>query len=146
MDKKDLNIKQVIVVRKDLSMRKGKISAQAAHASVGVLMSRFNDFRKESKGFFESRKESNYTYELTDISPEMHWWNMNGTKKICVYVNSEEELVTLEKEAEELNLPNYLVVDSGFTEFKGVPTKTVLAIGPAEGEVIDLLTKELKLL
>ena len=31
-------LKQVIVVRKDLNMRKGKIAAQAAHASMKVFM------------------------------------------------------------------------------------------------------------
>ena len=32
------DIKQVIVVRKDLNMRKGKIATQVAHASMKVLL------------------------------------------------------------------------------------------------------------
>ena len=33
-----MSIKQVIVMRKDLNMRKGKIAAQAGHACVAALV------------------------------------------------------------------------------------------------------------
>ena len=35
-------VKQIIVMRKDLNMRKGKIAAQASHASLGALLQLFN--------------------------------------------------------------------------------------------------------
>jgi len=37
-------VKQVIVVRKDLNMRKGKIAAQASHASLKVFFDRMKSF------------------------------------------------------------------------------------------------------
>lgn len=147
MDKKDLNIKQVLVVRKDLNMRKGKIAAQCSHASVGILMKHVGDeFREQEKFFSGPSSIDTYGFELTGISPEMYWWMKNGTKKICVSVDSEAELNNIWNEAGDFNLPRYMVTDSGLTEFNGVKTKTVLAIGPAEGDIIDLITGKLKLM
>jgi peptidyl-tRNA hydrolase, PTH2 family len=40
----------------------------------------------------------------------------------------------------------YLITDAGHTEFKGVPTKTCLAIGPNDVDEIDVVTGHLKLL
>ena len=37
-----MNVKQVIVLRKDLNMRKGKMVAQGAHASMKVFFDRFH--------------------------------------------------------------------------------------------------------
>lgn len=48
MQMKPRNVKQVIVMRKDLNMRKGKMIAQGAHASVDALLSLFS--RTEKKG------------------------------------------------------------------------------------------------
>ena len=35
---KEFNVKQVIVIRKDLNMRKGKIGSQTAHASLASVL------------------------------------------------------------------------------------------------------------
>ena len=37
-----MGIKQIIVVRKDLNMRKGKIASQCAHASMKVFFDRLS--------------------------------------------------------------------------------------------------------
>ena len=42
MENSERKVKQVIVVRKDLKMPKGKIGAQVAHASLGSLLKLFN--------------------------------------------------------------------------------------------------------
>ena len=66
--------------------------------------------------------------------------------KVCVRVNSEEELMDIHDKAKAAGLEVHLITDSGRTEFKGVPTKTCLAIGPDEAEKIDTITGELTLL
>jgi peptidyl-tRNA hydrolase, PTH2 family len=119
------NLKQVIVVRKDLNMRKGKMIAQGAHAS---LMSYLNALG--------NRGNMMMVYE---------WLQKHGQTKICVGVDSEQELLDLHKAAQSASLPCALVLDSARTEFKE-PTYTALGIGPADVERINLLTGMLKLL
>jgi peptidyl-tRNA hydrolase len=41
----DRHAKQVIVVRKDLGMRKGKMIAQGAHAAIGALQAAWEAMR-----------------------------------------------------------------------------------------------------
>jgi PTH2 family peptidyl-tRNA hydrolase len=114
-------MKQIIVIRNDLNMRKGKMCSQAAHASLGATLGALND-------------------------PRVHEW-LNGLfTKICVRCDSEEELDALHEQAKSLGLINCLITDSGKTEFNGVPTKTCLAIGPDTEEKIDAITGSLKLL
>lgn len=129
--------KQVIVMRNDLNMRKGKMVAQGSHASLDVFLSRL----QEANAFGSDEK-----VHLIDLTNEMLEWINGSHTKICVRCESENELVSIYEKAKEEGLPVYLVTDSGRTEFKGVPTKTCLAIGPAEADKIDSITGHLKLL
>jgi len=135
--------KQIIVVRKDLNMRKGKIAAQVAHASLGAVLKRskteygFNDLGPTGK----TKKVIEY-YEGTAFEA----W-LDGTfTKICVSVNSEAELLEIEQKAKEAGLLNCLIQDSGKTEFHGVPTFTTLAIGPAWDSQLKIITGHLPLM
>ena len=129
-------IKQVIVVRKDLNMRKGKIASQVAHASLGAVFS----------GSYMHDMTSNVRAKVIPLDPELeHWFNKEFTK-ICVSCDSEEELVALHKAAEDAGLRCCIITDAGHTEFNGVPTLTTLAIGPASSDDIDKITGGLKLL
>jgi PTH2 family peptidyl-tRNA hydrolase len=114
-------MKQVIVIRKDLKMRRGKEITQGSHASMSFLL----------KG--QSNEE--------DI---IEWLN-GGQTKICLVVNSEEELLELDRVATESGLISNIITDAGRTEFNGVPTKTCLAIGPNKIEDINAITGQLKL-
>lgn len=129
--------KQVIVIRKDLNMRKGKIAAQAAHASMKVFLDRM-----------EQTGDSDILIRKLTMqrgSAEDLW--LNGIfAKICVYVNGEEELLSIYRGAKERNLLCALIEDNGLTEFKGVKTLTCCAIGPAFSEEVDLITGHLPLL
>ncbi len=131
------NIKQVIVVRKDLNMRTGKSIAQSCHGSMAVIL---NMMKVSSNGMKVTR-----SLELKKDDPVQQWLE-SGFAKICVYVNSEEELLDIYQQAQDKKLPCVLITDSGKTEFKGVPTITVVAIGPAPAEDIDPITGSLKLL
>jgi PTH2 family peptidyl-tRNA hydrolase len=122
-------IKQVIIIRKDLKMRRGKECAQASHSAMLWLVDRL----------------SNFNYKKAKFSDEEIEWLTGKFTKICLQVNSEEELLDLLNKAKEIKLTAYLVTDSGATEFDGVPTKTCIAIGPNKAEDIDKITGHLKL-
>lgn len=119
-------IKQVIVLRHDLHMRLGKAVAQGAHASMMFLVSRI--YNREA---------------LAEIEGQ---WIMAGMRKICVRVDSLEELKQVEAEAEKGALQVHVITDSGRTEFHGEPTVTALAVGPDYSSKIDTVTGRLKLL
>lgn len=132
-------MKQVIVIRKDLNMRKGKMIAQGAHASMGVFFSRI--VPKMNPKIMPTTDE--VTIKINPI--EWNW--INGTfTKICVGVDSLEELWEVHNKAIDLGIPSALIIDSGKTEFNGKPTETAVAIGPALDEDIDTITGHLKLL
>lgn len=130
------DIKQVIVIRKDLNMRKGKSVSQGCHASLNVFLNRM---------FISPRFDGSYTASLCLSEIEKKWIE-GDYKKICVYVNSEKELEQLYVSAFEEKIPAFLAEDNGLTEFNGVKTKTALAIGPDLSEKIDKITGHLPLL
>jgi PTH2 family peptidyl-tRNA hydrolase len=123
--------KQVIVLRKDLNMRKGKMVAQGAHASMRAIL---NLARREGDSL------------VIPLDGRSEPWLCGRFKKICVAVNSESELLELHRQALAANLIASLIQDAGLTEFGGIPTYTAVAIGPDEGEKIDQLTGRLALL
>ena len=125
-----MNTKQVIVIRKDLNMRKGKMIAQGAHASIAVL----KKVACTSDGEF-----------FFNLQGALGDWLMGHQTKIVVYVKSEKELHDIYKKAEEAGILCSLIQDAGRTEFKE-PTYTAVAIGPDYQDKIDPITKELPLL
>lgn len=135
-----METKQVIVVRKDLKMRKGKICAQVAHASMAILTSyakiKSLDVLDESKLYMFS----------TIIDEELKAWLNSSFKKIVVSIDSEEKMFELYNKARDFNIPTYIITDSGLTEFHGKPTNTCIAIGPANENRVDAITGDLKLL
>lgn len=112
-------IKQVIVLRKDLNMRKGKMVAQGAHASLMSYIQANERVRSE--------------------------WLGSGQTKICVGVDSEQELISIHERAQEMGLTSSLILDGAKTEFDE-PTWTAVGIGPNSAELIDEITGKLKLL
>lgn len=132
-----MKTKQVIIIRKDLNMRKGKMIAQGSHASMAVVLNEIYKQRNEDIVEVQGSWEKGNPF---------HSWLSGSFTKICVSVNSLEELLEIKKKADEAGLPNALIIDAGFTEFNGVPTETCMAIGPANADDIDLITGNLKLL
>jgi PTH2 family peptidyl-tRNA hydrolase len=126
-------MKQVIVIRKDLKMRRGKEIAQGSHASISFLTRRLQNSLKVLD-----------TYQIK-LKPAEIAWIEGRFRKICVIVNSEEELFEIHKRAQDSGLESHLIKDGGATEFHGVPTYTCLAIGPDDPEKIDKITGHLKL-
>lgn len=114
--------KQVLIVRTDLKMSRGKLAAQAGHAAVSSAE------------------------EAREKHPE--WWKAwleEGQCKIAVKAKSEEELLRLIQKAKTLHLPYALICDRGLTELPP-NTVTCAGIGPAPSSQIDKLTGSLPLL
>lgn len=130
-------VKQVIVVRKDLNMRKGKMCAQVAHASLKVFLD-------------ESTKEDLYDiFRITFTRRKKSAWDewLNGQfTKVVVSCENRDELYDLYRQAVEADLPCSMITDAGRTEFHGEPTETTIAIGPGHSDIIDKITGHLKLL
>ena len=111
--------KQVIVVRKDLRLDKGKLAVQVAHASLDSY-----------------KKAGSQTREA---------WESEGSKKVVLEAQNLKELLDLQKKARSLGLPCSLIRDAGKTQLKP-GTITCLGIGPAEEGTIDKVTGRLKIL
>ena len=120
-------VKQVIVMRKDLNMSKGKMVTQGCHASVAFLTHLIRGYNGESLLLSKAEKE----------------WVHGTFFKVCVGVDSEKELLDIGYNAVAKGLSvKYIEETGGFDK----PTLTCLAIGPDYSSVIDPITKNLKLL
>lgn len=111
--------KQVILIRSDLRMSKGKIAVQSAHASLLAM-------EKSDKKICKA-------------------WKISGQKKVVLKVKSLEELLSIKKSCDRKKLPNAIVTDAGLTEVKP-GTITALGIGPDLDKKIDSITGSLKML
>jgi PTH2 family peptidyl-tRNA hydrolase len=136
--------KQVIVVRKDLSMRKGKLATQVAHASMKAVMDAAYRSVAGPDKMDGTPNLSLYGFKIG--SPVQEWLDNECFTKICVYVESEKDLDIIYANAQEAKVPCALIIDNGLTEFNGVHTKTCVAVGPDYPEKIDPITGHLKLL
>ncbi len=115
-------IKQVLVVRSDLKMGKGKIAAQASHASVLATI----EAQKNNKTWFDR-------------------WFKQGMKKVVLKITTEEELNGVFQKASKSKLPRSIINDAGYTQLEP-GTVTAVGIGPAPDELVDPITKNLKLM
>lgn len=127
-----METKQVIVVRKDLQMRKGKIAAQVSHASMAFLTHTMKHQVADEVTIFLTKEEQE--------------WMRHSFAKVVCYVDSEQELGALMHQARLRKLTVHEIIDSGRTEFHGVPTLTCAAFGPHDVSKFVGLTDHLKLL
>lgn len=114
-------MKQVIVMRNDLNMRKGKMVAQGAHASMKSVLEHMDH-------------------------PWVKEWLAGSFAKIVVRVDSLDELRKIHRKALSLDVPTAWITDAGRTEFGGVPTDTCISVGPAPVKLVDEITGNLRLL
>ncbi|MBU2590157.1 MAG: peptidyl-tRNA hydrolase Pth2 [Nanoarchaeota archaeon] len=111
-------MKQVILVRRDLKMDKGKLAAQVAHASVKAVLK-------------------------TDKKKLQEWLD-EGMKKVVLKVDSKKDLINYKNLAEDVGLKAALITDAAKTFFNK-PTTTCLGIGPDDDEKIDQVTGKLQM-
>ena len=113
-----MDLKQVILVRKDLRLPQGKLAAQVAHASL----------------------ESALKVERRIVDD----WRSTGSKKIVLKVENESELLKFKDLIDHSKIKNALITDAGHTVLNP-GTITCLGIGPAEEKKIDEITGKLKM-
>ena len=110
-DEEDLKL--VLVVRQDLKMGKGKAAAQCSHATLAA-----------------------YKRARRKCPDRLKVWESTGQPKITLKCDSEEELMLLMVKARSLDLVSYVVADAGRTQI-APGSHTVLAVGPAPGQLVD---------
>jgi len=137
--------KQVIVMRKDLGMRKGKMIAQGAHASLKVLLDAGRLDRAAEAPDLDATDAAAGSFALA-LSPALAAWLGGRFTKVCVAVDSEAALLDVVERARAAGVACALIVDAGHTEFHGVPTRTCCAVGPAWSDEVDAITGGLPLL
>jgi PTH2 family peptidyl-tRNA hydrolase len=123
------------------------MAAQLAHASLGAILQLMH--KKNPCQFIPGQLQRHdfVTRTLTtDHGTPIEDWLSGSFTKICVSVDSEQELLNIHDKAQAAGLNVCLITDSGKTEFNGVPTITCLAIGPELSVDIDKITGHLKLL
>jgi PTH2 family peptidyl-tRNA hydrolase len=118
-DPREFRWKQCLVIRGDIKMSCGKISAQAAHAAVAA-------------------------FERCDRETRERWLT-EGQKKVVLKVRDEKSLLELKTIAEARGIPAALIQDAGLTELPP-GTTTALGLGPARTEEMDRITSDLPLL
>lgn len=133
----DPDLRQVLVLRRELKMRAGKLAAQAAHAAMARLT--------KAQGVRIQTSQTGQRELVIPLSPDLEAWVTGRFKKICVYVKDEAELLALYERVKAAGLDAHLVQDSGLTEFGGVPTHTFVSIGPHPKAVLDPYTGHLPL-
>lgn len=142
-------VRQVIVMRKDLPMTAGKMVAQGAHASMKVILDLCRVIEEPGGPYtmVEGRicipQRRGLVLTMTE---HLEAWLLGSFAKICVRVESEAGLLAVFQKAKDAGLPCAMIVDEGRTAFHGVPTKTCCAIGPAPKDLLDPITGGLKLL
>jgi PTH2 family peptidyl-tRNA hydrolase len=114
--------KQTIVIRADLKMGKGKLAAQASHASLSA-------YKKVSR-----------------TNPEIaRAWETEGQMKVVLKVGSEEELLECYNQGKSAGIPCELIRDAGHTQVEP-GTITCFAAGPWKESELDAVFGKLKLL
>lgn len=123
----------LVILRKDLNMRKGKMIAQSSHASMAAVLN------QGSLKQFNQAPSSNEELFYIPLNDVLEAWLTGKFKKIALSVNSEAELLALAEKAKEAGLIHALVQDASLAY-------TALAIGPNMPEKLDPLTGNLPLL
>lgn len=138
-------------------MRKGKMVAQACHASMKVLLDAAWPADQIRTTGLSPRVEAlgaqpssggvlSGVYRCIPLGPDVRPWVEGKFTKVCVGIDSEAGLIEIHEKAKAAGLLTAIILDAGLTEFNGVPTLTCCAIGPGKIEEIDKITGTLKLL
>ncbi len=114
------------IVRRDLEMPTGKLSAQAGHAYTASL------------------------FECIDSNPEharRYRAGINGGSKVTLYCRDERDIRDLVERCREEGVPHAMFTDEGHVmlpHFDGSPVVTALGIGPLPRHMAKPIVRRLK--
>ena len=134
------------VVRQDLHMGKGKTAAQCCHACLGAYK-RALKMRPAHVRAWSHQGQAKVVLRVDTVEEMfvffsfLHFSFSFAQHHTCTRVNRE----ALAEKAEQLHIPNYIVVDAGRTQI-AEGSETVLALGPGNISEINQVTGSLKLL
>jgi peptidyl-tRNA hydrolase len=147
--KNDRYLKQVIVMRKDLTMPSGKLATMVAHASIKFLVDRLenkhtiNRERMQRREYMEGPFTQDEIRWMKELDPGIEHTGQQSMAKIVVFVNSLDELIEVEIAAKRNGLTVGTVYDSGYSH-NPPGTYVGLAIGPHWPEAFEGVTDHLK--
>ena len=107
--KRSSMLKQIVVIRSDLRMGKGKLAAQVAHASLQAFLATPHHLRNE--------------------------WLESGQKKVVLKAER-EELLKAYRKAKRRGMNPVLIHDAGLTQLKKGEL-TAMGVGPYEERLLD---------
>ncbi len=113
-----MEYKQVIIVRQDLKLAKGKMAAQAAHAAVEAALRCDKEIVKK--------------------------WRAKGMKKVVLKADDEMDLQRYNQLAKDMGIAAAVITDAGKTHI-APGTVTCVGIGPADEKKVDEITGDLKM-
>ncbi|KAF6834360.1 peptidyl-trna hydrolase 2 [Colletotrichum plurivorum] len=122
--------KLVLVVRTDLGMTKGKMAAQASHATLAC---------------YKSLSRAAVRDPSSPASKLLSRWERLGQAKIAVQIKNQDEMLELMGKARSLGVTAEVIADAGRTQIEA-GSLTVLGVGPAPKSLVDQITGHLKLL
>lgn len=114
-----MTYKQVILVREDLKLPKGKLAVQVSHASLEAASNSDSDVFEE--------------------------WRLEGAKKVVLKVKDLDDILRYKNLCKSEKLKTALIKDAGRTVLQP-GTITCLGIGPDKEHKIDKITGKLKML
>lgn len=145
-EQKPVYAKQVIVVRKDLKMKAGKLAAQVSHASMAPMTNRLRASEANWRGVATSTTTMEIAFDhSTPHDMAFLEWIKGSFTKVVLEIENEQELLDLIATAEMAGIPCVKIEDEGRTAFHGVKTLTCASFGPCYSDILDELTGHLKL-
>ena len=142
--------KQIIIVRKDLDLSPGKLSAQVSHASMAFLTS-------QMRKHYELPEDGNVKCSVTVTQGCFDDWINGIFAKVVLDAKNKNQLLKAKMMAEELSMVEgkdfFLIKDCCLTELQpeefdenGVGrTLTCIGFAPMPAEVIDQIGKKYQL-
>lgn len=138
--------KQVIVVRKDLLMSKGKMAAQVAHAASAFLVYPIRDMAKK---LITRNERIFYSVTLPFGTEIIENWFQGDFTKIILEAKNKDDLLKLIKKADLNDIKYYPIYDKCYTELtpeeENGTCLTVVGFPPLSEEVIDPIVKRYQL-